>query len=256
MGRLAHHQPFPDRAGEPYTSLGLEVYSFSYELHSPTPELVESAGGMYVQEDGWVGGFYVENPFVVFLNDGNGEPTLLDAQIPSDVGREMTSPLFAAAVAQIAMDNGLLSPSEVDARTLLSDFSANGISFLNTIGTYPAAERTAVIEALASFHNQGLFDEEGDLRHTMQNIAWSQRSLTEAGAGAWRELLERTGISPGGIGGSYSDLDEAILQSILDHRQNASAHKDDFYAAAYDVLDTRPLRQYLHGVSLCCIRLL
>lgn len=223
--------------GEPYTSLGLEVYSFSYELHSLTPELVESAGGMYVQEDGWVGGFYVENPFVVFLNDG--EPTLLDAQIPSDVGREMTSPLFAAAVAQIAMDNGLLSPSEVDARTLLNDFCSNGFSFLNTIGTYPAAARTAVIEALASFHNQGLFDEEGDLRHTMQNVAWSQRSLTEAGAAAWRELVERTGISPGGIGGSYSDLDEAILHSILDHRRNASAHKDDFYAAAYNVLDTR-----------------
>ena len=146
-----------------------------------------------------MGGFYVENPFVVFLNDGNGEPTLLDAQIPSDVGREMTSPLFAAAVAQIAMDNGLLSPSEVDARTLLDSFCSNGFSFLNTVGTYPAAERTAMIEALASFHNQGLFDEEGDLRHTMQNVAWSQRSLTEAGAGAWRELLERTGISPGGI---------------------------------------------------------
>ncbi|WP_297709955.1 M56 family metallopeptidase [Dysosmobacter sp.] len=225
--------------GEPYTSLGLEVYFFSYELHSSTPELVVSAGGMYVQEDGWVGGFYVENPFVVFLNDGDGEPTLLDAQIPSDVGREMTSPLFAAAVAQIAMDNGLLSPSEVDARTLLDNFCSNGFSFLNTVGTYPAAERTAVIEALASFHNQGLFDEEGDLRHTMQNVAWSQRSLTEAGAGAWRELVERTGISPGGIGGSYSDLDEAILNSILDHRQNASSHKDDFYAAAYDVLDTR-----------------
>ena len=151
----------------------------------------------------------------------------------------MTSPLFAAAVAQIAMDNGLLSPSEVDARTLLDSFCSNGFSFLNTVGTYPAAERTAMIEALASFHNQGLFDEEGDLRHTMQNVAWSQRSLTEAGAGAWRELLERTGISPGGIGGSYSDLDEAILNSILDHRQNASAHKDNFYAAAYDVLDTR-----------------
>lgn len=225
--------------GEPYTSLGLEVYFFSYELHSSTPELVVSAGGMYVQEDGWVGGFYVENPFVVFLNDGDGEPTLLDAQIPSDVGREMTSPLFAAAVAQIAMDNGLLSPSEVDARTLLDNFCSNGFSFLNTVGTYPAAERTAVIEALASFHNQGLFDEEGDLRHTMQNVAWSQRSLTEAGAGAWRELVERTGISPGGIGGSYSNLDEAILNSILDHRQNASSHKDDFYAAAYDVLDTR-----------------
>ena len=57
-----------------------------------------------------MGGFYVENPFVVFLNDGDGEPTLLDVQIPSDVGRGDDLSLFAAAVAQIAMDNGLLSP--------------------------------------------------------------------------------------------------------------------------------------------------
>ena len=42
--------------GEPYTSLGLEVYAFGYELHAGTPEQVVLAGGMYVREDGWVGG--------------------------------------------------------------------------------------------------------------------------------------------------------------------------------------------------------
>lgn len=127
----------------------------------------------------------------------------------------------------------------MDRETILNLFCVNGISFLNSLGDLPEAEQSAAVEALASFHNQGLFEEEGDLRHTMQNIVWSQNSLTEGGASVWRALLSRTGITPSGIGDSYSDLDEAILNSILDHRRNASAHKDDFYAAAYDILDTR-----------------
>ena len=225
--------------GETYTALGLEVYFFNYELHSPTPEQVMSAGGMYVREDGWVGGFYVESPFVVFLRQADGTYTQLESTIPSDVGRDAQSPLFLAAVAQMAMENGLLTPDQIDAETLLDLFCSNGISFLNGLGNLPEAEQSAAVEALASFHNQGLFEEEGSLRHTMQNIAWSQRSLTEGGAVVWRALLDRTGISPGGIGGSYDDLDEAILNAILDHRASVSGRTDDFYAAAYDVLDTR-----------------
>lgn len=225
--------------GETYTALGLEVYFFNYELHSPTPEQVMSAGGMYVREDGWVGGFYVESPFVVFLRQADGTYTQLESTIPSDVGRDAQSPLFLAAVAQMAMENGLLTPDQIDAETLLDLFCSNGISFLNGLGNLPETEQSAAVEALASFHNQGLFEEEGSLRHTMQNIAWSQRSLTEGGAAVWRALLDRTGISPGGIGGSYDDLDEAILNAILDHRASVSGRTDDFYAAAYDVLDTR-----------------
>ncbi len=226
--------------GQPYTSLGLEIYSYSYELHASTPELVESAGGMYIQEDGWVGGFYVESPFLVFLQGEDGEVTQLEASIPGDVGQEMSSPMFAAAVAQVAMDYGLLVPSKTDPETLLNLFYANGTSFLNAAATFPEAEQTAVVEALASFHNQGLFQQEADLRHTMQNVVWTQRNLTEGGKVVWQALLNRTGIQAGGIGGSYDDLDEAILQSILDHRRSASAHKDDFYAAAYDILATNP----------------
>lgn len=225
--------------GETYTALGLEVYFFSYELHSPTPERVMSAGGMYVREDGWVGGFYVESPFVAFLRRADGTRTQLESTIPSDVGRDAQSPLFLAAIAQMAMENGLLTPAQIDAETLLDLFCSNGISFLNGLGNLPESEQSEAVEALASFHNQGLFEEEGSLRHTIQNIAWSQRSLTEGGAAVWRALLDRTGISPGGIGGSYADLDEAILNSILDHRASVSGHTDDFYAAAYDVLDTK-----------------
>lgn len=224
--------------GEPYTSLGLEVYAFGYELHAGTPEQVVLAGGMYVREDGWVGGLN-SSPYLVFVNQEGSEPTLMDVEIPGDVGADITIPAFQAAIAQIAMDNGLLVPSQTDRETILNLFCVNGISFLNSLGDLPETEQSAAVEALASFHNQGLFEEESDLRHTMQNIVWSQNSLTEGGASVWRALLSRTGITPSGMGDSYSDLDEAILNSILDHRRNASAHKDDFYAAAYDILDTR-----------------
>lgn len=224
--------------GEPYTSLGLEVYSLSYELHSPTPEQVMAAGGMYVLEDGWVGGFYVESPFVVFLHQADGTYTQLESTIPGDGGADIAIPAFRASIAQMAMDNGLLVPSQMDRETILDLFSVNGISFLNSLGNLPETEQAAAVEALASFHNQGLFEEEGDLRHTMQNIVWSQNSLTAGGAAVWQTLLSRTGITPSGIGNSYDRLDEAILQSISDHCADLSGHQADFCAASYTTLDS------------------
>lgn len=223
--------------GEPYTSLGLEVYSFGYELHAAAPEHVILAGGMYVLEDGWVGGMN-SSPYLVFLRQSNGTPVLLDADIPGDVGADMAIPAFQAAIAQIAMDNGLLLPSRMDPETILNLFCVNSFAFLDSLSNLPETEQSAAIEALASFHNQGLLEEEGNLRHTMQNIAWSQGSLSEGGAAVWRALLSRTGIQPNGIGDSYDRLDDAILNAILDHRASASGHQDDFYAASYTTLDS------------------
>lgn len=224
--------------GKPYTSLGLEVYSLSYELHSPTPEQVMAAGGMYVLQNGWVGGFYVESPFVVFLHQADGTYTQLESTIPGDGGADITTPAFRAAIAQMAMDNGLLVPSQMDRETILDLFSVNSISFLNSLGNLPETEQSAAVEALASFHNQGLLEEEGDLWHTMQNIVWSQNSLTAGGAAVWQALLARTGITPSGIGNSYDRLDAAILRSISDHCANISGHQADFYAVSYTTLDS------------------
>ena len=81
--------------GEPYTSLGLEVYSFGYELHAAAPEHVILAGGMYVLEDGWVGGMN-SSPYLVFLRQSNGTSVLLNADIPGDVGADMAIPAFQA----------------------------------------------------------------------------------------------------------------------------------------------------------------
>lgn len=223
--------------GEPYTSLGLEVYSFGYELHAAAPEHVILAGGMYVLEDGWVGGMN-SSPYLVFLRQSNGTSVLLNADIPGDVGADMAIPAFQAAIAQIAMDNGLLLPSRMDPETILNLFCVNSFAFLDSLSNLPETEQSAAIEALASFHNQGLLEEEGNLRHTMQNIAWSQGSLSEGGAAVWRALLSRTGIQPNGIGDSYDRLDDAILNAILDHRASASGHQDDFYAASYTTLDS------------------
>ena len=223
--------------GEPYTSLGLEVYSFGYELHAAAPEHVILAGGMYVLEDGWVGGMN-SSPYLVFLRQSNGTSVLLNADIPGDVGADMAIPAFQAAIAQITMDNGLLLPSRMDPETILNLFCVNSFAFLDSLSNLPETEQSAAIEALASFHNQGLLEEEGNLRHTMQNIAWSQGSLSEGGAAVWRALLSRTGIQPNGIGDSYDRLDDAILNAILDHRASASGHQDDFYAASYTTLDS------------------
>lgn len=139
----------------------------------------------------------------------------------------------------VLLENGLLAPSQLDADTLLHMFYCGYPPyFLNRMGTHPAAERRAVIQALASFHNQGGENERGLFRDAMQTAAWGIRDLDANGQTFWRELLDQTGITPGGIGGTYTDLDTAIHASILDHRENASGHAYAFHAEAHSVLDT------------------
>lgn len=64
----------------PPEGLELAVYSLHFELHTATPERVVLAGGIYVDEDGWVGGFGADSPgFLLFLRSEDGSYALLDS---------------------------------------------------------------------------------------------------------------------------------------------------------------------------------
>lgn len=215
-------------------SVTAAVYQMGCAYHAARPEAVALAGGMEMTEDGWVSG--LSSGYLVFLMDG-GRYTLLDGEIAFDTSPD--APAFRAELAMVLLENGLLAPSQLDADTLLHMFYCGYPPyFLNRMGTHPAAERRAVIQALASFHNQGGENERGLFRDAMQTAAWGIRDLDANGQTFWRELLDQTGITPGGIGGTYTDLDTAIHASILDHRENASGHAYAFHAEAHSVLDT------------------
>ena len=134
-----------------YPELGLRVYGLRYEFHTTTPENVMLAGGMYMDEDGWVGGLNTLPPVLVFHTMANSGPVLLQSSIPNDVGRSSDSPMFAGLMAQVALENGLLTPSEVRAEDLYYMFYNGQDVFLNLIGAFPVDEQNAALDAMAEY---------------------------------------------------------------------------------------------------------
>lgn len=95
--------------GQPEGGMGFEVYEFRYDVHTTTPERVTMlAGGAYLDEDGWVGGFYDPNgSYLVFQLLEDGSYKQLDGTISHDLGPETSE--FMADLDRILSDNGLAS---------------------------------------------------------------------------------------------------------------------------------------------------
>lgn len=190
-----------------YPELGLRVYGLRYELHTTTPENVMLAGGMYMDEDGWVGGLNTLPPVLVFHTIANSGPVLLQSSIPNDVGRSSDNPMFAGLMAQVALENGLLTPSEVRAEDLYYMFYNGQDVFLNLIGAFPVDEQNAALDAMAEYavsvantddgglladglqrleEYDGLYEltEDGEAAHQRLQSAW-----TRAQAEAERQAL-------------------------------------------------------------------
>ncbi len=164
-----------------YPELGMRVYGLRYELHTTTPENVMLAGGMYMDEDGWVGGLNTLPPVLVFHTMANSGPVLLQSSIPNDVGRTSDNPMFAGCMAQVALENGLLTPSEVRPVDLYYLFYNNQGVFLNLMGAFPVEEQNTAFDALATY--AAGVDEPGVnlLEESLQRLEESDYGLTEEG---------------------------------------------------------------------------
>ena len=96
-------------AGQPENGMGIAVYEFRYDVHTTTPERVTPLpGGAYLDEDGWVGGFYDPNgSYLVFQILDDGSYKQLDGTISHDLGPETSE--FMADLERVLSDNGLTS---------------------------------------------------------------------------------------------------------------------------------------------------
>ena len=101
--------PVDFEAGQPENGVGIAVYEFRYEVHTTTPERVTPLpGGAYLDEDGWVGGFYDPNgSYLVFQILDDGSYKQLDGTISHDLGPETSE--FMADLERVLSDNGLTS---------------------------------------------------------------------------------------------------------------------------------------------------
>lgn len=155
-------------ATRPIGTSTLEVYNLDYELHTTTPGKVILAGGMYCDEDGWVGGMYDEAPYLTFLVS-DGKRTLISNSIPGDVGTD--SPLFYAAMNDTLMDNGLLTLPELSAYELLCDFSNNAFTFLGRLGGLSTADQATVCTRLCYYKDHGGDDDQSTYAAALQSAA-------------------------------------------------------------------------------------
>ena len=218
-----------------YPELGMWVYGLRYELHTTTPENVMLAGGMYMDEDGWVGGLNTLPPVLVFHTMANSGPVLLQSSIPNDVGRSSDNPMFAGLMAQVALENGLLTPSEVRAEDLYYMFYNGQDVFLNLIGAFPVDEQNAALDAMAEYAvSVANTDDGGLLADGLQRLEEYDGlyELTEEGEAAHRRLLE---IVNGGT--APAPPTEAELQAaILNHQGSILPMASDYCAEAHQVL--------------------
>ena len=133
-----------------YEGLTLEVYSFSQHYHAQKPEKILLAGGTEVDEDGWAildGDTVLDGPYIVCLMDG-GTRRMLEGSMSGDCSTG--SPAYYAELTALLAKNNVLRPDALDGDKL-KEVMSSGISFLNWLGQYDAAEQDRALERLSAY---------------------------------------------------------------------------------------------------------
>lgn len=166
-----------------------EVYWVGYEFHAVTPSQVGLAGGMYVDEDGWVGALNaLSTPYLVFQVQ-NGHRLPLDSAIAGDCSPG--SLLFLAGLNRTLVNSGLLPFSALPPHDLLSVFYDNPFHFLSDIAELPAKEARELGETLSWFRYNGTDTEMECFSHAVLVLRNASRaSFSEEQLLAYENLLE------------------------------------------------------------------
>ena len=133
-----------------YEGLTLEVYSFSQHYHAQKPENILLAGGTEVDEDGWAildGDTVLDGPYIVCLMDG-GTRRMLEGSMSGDCSTG--SPAYYSDLTALLAKNNVLRPDALDGGRL-KEVMSSGISFLNWLGQYDAAEQDRALEKLSAY---------------------------------------------------------------------------------------------------------
>lgn len=133
-----------------YEGLAPEVYCFSQHYHAQKPEKILLAGGTEVDEDGWAildGDTVLDGPYIVCLMDG-GTRRILEGSMSGDCSTG--SPAYYSDLTALLAKNNVLRPDALDGGRLKEAMSS-GISFLNWLGQYDAAEQDRALERLSAY---------------------------------------------------------------------------------------------------------
>lgn len=141
---------YPTEVGQLPDGIDLIVYKVSFEFRSPTPERVVWAGGGYVNEDGWVSGFWMEDsPYLVFQILDDGSYKLLENHI--DSGISPRNPAFDGEIAITLMQNQLMLPSDFSGETLYYGAGCSPLWFMDALALYPEFEQSVALMKLLDY---------------------------------------------------------------------------------------------------------
>ena len=185
--RISHLTPVD--APFAYPGITLEIYSLGYQFHASDPGHVMLAGGTYVQEDGWVGGFYTEeSPYLIFWIREDGSRIPLDAYIPSDAGWE--SVMFEAGLYRTILKNDVCTLDNIDGRALYYMFYENQYVFLNELAAYEEAVSEHALDRLVTYATTEVSPGDADMfQRGLDNLRWNTGTLTDGGLRLYQKLL-------------------------------------------------------------------
>ena len=176
-----------------YEGLTPEVYSFSQHYHAQKPEKILLAGGTEVDEDGWAildGDMVLDGPYIVCLMDG-GTRRILEGSMSGDCSTG--SPAYYADLTALLAKNNVLRPDALDGGRLKEAMSS-GISFLNWLGQYDAAEQDRALERLSAY--RASLTDSYDLDMFSRIVAYllgDRDGLTDAGRAAQERFRAKFG---------------------------------------------------------------
>lgn len=211
-----------------YPTGPIEVYGVGYQFHAEAPANLTLAGGMYLQEDGWAGGFSTgSSPYLVYEVQADGSRTRLESYMAGDYS--VDSPAYRADLCFTLMENGLVTWETLPGGDLYNMFWMNESTFLNNLAA--GADGAAQETALAALVEYGSTYDPTGLQEGLQNLALSS-SLTTAGLEAYERLLAAVAAIPTQAGKQ--------VQAVLDQMSGAVtltlAPADGAGGGSYEVL--------------------
>ncbi len=221
-----------------YTDFGLtvEVYSLGYQFHAAEPGEIMLAGGMYIQEDGWVGGFYVEeSPYLVYQVREDGTRKQLISYIAGDCS--VDSPIYRQGCCRTLLKSGLIQPSDMEGKDLAL-LCYSGVQFFNDMGEYSPSTQAEAFRRLASFQAAASEEDAYYVNDALQNLEWNSSGLTDEGRDAYSRLLaaldEAAALSGEELLAQFTANPAAFLRSTAELDESARAEVCQSLAYYYD----------------------
>lgn len=185
----------------------VELYGVGSSFHAANPGQFFRAGGAWIDEDGWFGGYGDRSPYLTFVVDG-GKRALVESDLPDDCSPDSLA--FDTAVVELLLKQGYAEITDLDQETLVSYFYFRYYDCLDRIAQLPEAEWDALLNSLRDYPDRSYF------KDTMYNLLHSPSGLTEDAAKCYRRLLYLENSDEGRVPVSVELMCESAIRERYD----------------------------------------